>query len=104
MIPPIDLRDDTCAWRKEDGIQRCRINIPEPTHTGLGVYLCMVAPPPILSYAFQETPTPLDFQPIRQLEMRKQVFSYGPRGENQFWGWTVDGRTPIFPIPMEEEI
>ena len=38
------------------------------------------------------------------MEMRKQVFNYGPRGENRFEAWTIDGKTPIFPIPMEEEL
>lgn len=104
MIPPIDLREEPCAWRKEEGVQRCRIQLPEPTHTDIPVFNCMVQPPPILSYSFQEIPTALDLQPIRTMEMRKQVFRYGPNGENKFEAWTVDGRTPIFPIPMEEEI
>ena len=103
MIPPIDLREEPCAWRKDDGIQRCRLKIPEPTHASEQVYRCLVAPPPILTYSFQEIPNALDFEPIQTMEMRKQVFRYGPRGENKFEAWTIDGNTPIFPIPMEEE-
>ena len=104
MIPPIDLREEPCAWRKEEGVQRCRLQLPEPTHSGESVYQCMVAPPPILSYTFEAMPEALDFQPIRTMEMRKQVFRYGPNGENKFEAWTIDGKTPIFPIPMEEKI
>ena len=102
MIPPIDLNETPCPWRQEEGIQRRRINMPEPAHCPEQIYHCTIAPPPILSFAF-EYPSILDFEPPRKLEMHKQLFKYGARGENQFWAWTTDGRTPIFPIPMEEE-
>ena len=103
MIPPIDLREEPCAWRQEDGLQRCRLEMEEPVRCPHQLYECMLPSPPLLSYAF-ENPTPFDFQPPRRVQLRKQLFNYGPRGENQFWAWTEDGKKPIFPIPMEEEI
>jgi len=35
--------------------------------------------------------------------MFKKMFQWGTKNENKFMAWTIDGKMPIFPIPIAED-
>jgi hypothetical protein len=101
MIPPIDLRESSCVWRHSNEVQRCRLELEEPTRCPHQVYDCVLPPPPIASYIW-ETVTITDFEPSKRVRMFKKMFQWG-KNENKFMAWTIDGKMPIFPIPIAED-
>jgi hypothetical protein len=79
-------------------IMRARLLIPEPTRADHPVYEVFGDPVDYPTYC----PTEQDvfhLETSNRFRFSRQLFK---EPGATYWAWTLDGLTPVFPIPMEE--
>jgi len=74
--------------------QKYRLRVPEPSSF----------PWPVIAFPLDHIPRFFDTTPCFYGgvgEFKKKLLS--DESGTKFWAWTVDGHTPVFPIPQEQE-
>ncbi len=92
---PPEMPERHHKWRQSDEVQKYRLRVPEPSHVDFNRVLYRIDREfPMHFSQFAEIPKVeyLENESIEKKLFRMKGCSY--------WAWTVDGNTPVFPIPL----
>lgn len=95
---PPEMPERPCPWRLDEELQKYRLRVPEPCDFKGEIVRYIHETKPNWAALFSDDPPA--FEPMKTGDFRRiRICENG----GSYYAWSADGKTPIFPIPMEEQ-